>query len=261
MTPPAATPSHRVVILGASNVSRSIGTIVGRARQFCPGELEILIAAGHGRSYGVWSSVLGRSLPGIRDCGLWEALACLPERPTSALVTDIGNDLLYEQPPKQIAGWVESCLVRLTAVGARTVVTELPLLNLVRLSAARFQFFRRLFAPRCRLTQVELSARARQLNELVLQLAANMELSIVAPRREWYGLDPIHIQYRRARRAWGEVLAPWRHDAPDVALPRSLSVALYLRSLLPAERRLGGRLQCRAQPVGKLADGTTIALY
>ena len=262
MDQPASPTRDRVVILGASNVSRAIGTLVGLTRGLRPGPLEMLIAAGHGRSYGHWSSILGRSLPGIRNCGLWETLDTGPDAPTWALVTDIGNDLLYEQQPEQIAGWVESCLTRLLARRAQVVLTELPLVNLERLSAARFRFFRTLFVPNCRLTQRELANRAGRLNELLLRLANSLEISLVTPRGDWYGLDPIHIRYRHVRRAWSEVLSQWNGASQATARLRiSLREALVLRTRLPAERRVGRITQRRPQPASRRLDGTTIGFY
>ncbi len=90
-----------VVLLGASNLTRGISTVVGMARGIVGEPSEFLIAMGHGRSYGQRSSVLGRSLPGITQCGLWEALRHA-RGPTSALITDIGNDVIYGVPVETI---------------------------------------------------------------------------------------------------------------------------------------------------------------
>lgn len=262
MGQPTSANRERVVILGASNVSRSIETLVGLSRQLHAGPLEILVAAGHGRSYGNWSSILGRSLPAIRQCGLWEPFDRAPDTATWALVTDIGNDLLYEKPPERIAAWVEDCLTRLTSRGARVVMTELPLANLQGLSAARFRFFRTLFVPGCRLSQQELAERAHRLNELLLQLAESLRISVVASRSDWYGLDPIHIRYRHVRRAWSEVLAQWNRASNSARRSRrSLRDAIMLRTRLPAERRLGRITQRHQQPAFRWSDGTTIGFY
>ena len=60
---------------------------------------------------------LWRELPGIVECGLWDALAQRPPAPTVALLTDIGNDLLYDVPVPQIVSWVETCLDRFSPRG------------------------------------------------------------------------------------------------------------------------------------------------
>ena len=66
------TPACRLVLLGASNLTRGISTVVETAQNIHPQPLEILAAAGLGRSYGLDSRVLGRKLPGIIHCELWE---------------------------------------------------------------------------------------------------------------------------------------------------------------------------------------------
>ena len=96
--------ARRVVLLGASNLTKGIGTVVETACRTWGQPLEVHAALGHGRSYGRTTSLLGRQLPGILECGLWPALERTPGVPTAALVTDIGNDLLYGEPVGQIVG-------------------------------------------------------------------------------------------------------------------------------------------------------------
>ncbi len=93
----------RAVLLGASNLTRGISTVVETAQIVCQRPLEILAAAGLGRSYGIDSRVLGRTLPGIVHCGLWNTLSQKRPIPTYALITDIGNDILYSVEVSQIA--------------------------------------------------------------------------------------------------------------------------------------------------------------
>jgi len=164
----------RVVVLGASNVTRSFGTVVSTARSFWNEPLEIVTAHGHGRSYGSdWSRVLARKLPGILHCDLWDHLRTPNSQTlqTLAIVTDIGNDILYEFDVPTIAGWVEQCLDRLADASAQTIVTGLPIENIFGLSEIRYKFFRNLFMPGCSLSLKETADRAIDLNDRVGALA------------------------------------------------------------------------------------------
>src|SRR5262249_38307569 len=105
-----AVPQRRVILLGASNLTRGISTVVETEPCIWGRPLDILAAFGHGRSYGSRRWLLGRELPGIVECGLWQALEKSPPAPTAALITDIGNDVLYEEPVDTIVSWVEWCL-------------------------------------------------------------------------------------------------------------------------------------------------------
>src|SRR5437764_15396038 len=111
-------PLRRVILLGASNLSRSFPTVVATVRQTWSEPVEIMAAMGHGRSYGQDSWFLGRKISGIFPCALWLDLQNRPRLPTAALITDVGNDILYGISTDRLLDWVEHCLVRLAQAGA-----------------------------------------------------------------------------------------------------------------------------------------------
>ena len=264
MAPPVPESSlqRRVVLVGASNVARGIATAVASIRQHLGTRLDILIACGHGRSYGLTSSMLGRSLPGIAECGLWNALRQRPVLPTFALLTDIGNDLLYNVPVPRIAGWVEICLQRLSAINTRIILTELPLANLTTLPLWRFRLLRTLFFPGRNRAFADVVSDAKALNERIQNMAQRYAARLLKPHENWYGFDPIHIEMQQWPQAWRTLTAAWASDgASDTPARGSLADWFYLRWLCPEQRVLFGIHQSAAQPVGKLYDDTRISVY
>jgi hypothetical protein len=254
--------ARRVVLLGASNLTRSIGTVVETARQVWGRPLDVLAAFSHGRSYGLRMGILGHARPGIVECGLWEALGRRPPAATAALLTDVGNDLLYEVPVPQIAAWVENCLDRLTAAGARVVLTPLPLCGLDRLSPARFLLLRTALFPGCRLRYATVVERAYELDERLRALAKGYGARLADHQPGWYGFDPIHIRRRWSARAWLAILSRWSDTAAANGLALgSLRRWMYLRMLAPERHWVFGWERLRAQPAGALADGTQLAFY
>src|SRR5204863_9248616 len=121
---------------------------VATVRQTWSESVEIMAAMGHGRSYGLDSFVFGKKISGIFPCALWQDLQNRRALPTAALVTDIGNDMLYGISPNQMLDWIERFLDRLAESGAATIVTQIPAASIEQLGERRFQFFRRLFFPR-----------------------------------------------------------------------------------------------------------------
>ncbi|MBL8858507.1 MAG: hypothetical protein JNL28_08395 [Planctomycetes bacterium] len=249
----------RFVVLGASNVSRDLRGIVARARGAQTAPVEILTAHGRGRSYGIPSRFLwSRELEGIDTCGLWARLAARTAA-TSALVADLGNDLVYGVAPGQIADWIERVLDRLQAAEARSVVVGLPLAGLMQLGSFRFALARHAFFPGREIDLPRLVDAARTLNERLAAAVRSRGAAWIEPDVRWYGLDPIHFRQAARNSAWDSIFAPLSDTVR--AQPWAHGERALLASARPAARRLFGREQRCAQPCVRFADGTTVSWY
>lgn len=246
------TPARRIILLGASNLVRSFPTVVATVRQTWSDPVEIMVAMGHGRSYGQDSVVLGRKISGIFPCALWQDLQNRPPLPTSALVTDIGNDILYGISPDVIVKWVERCLDRLAEVGASTIVTQLPAESIERLGERRFRFFRRLFFPRSKLTLNGAREQMHEINRRLMAIGESRKIPVISVPAAWYGFDPIHLKRAMKRTAWSAITRAWRDTAEPIAMsPSSWWTAAYLSALAPSERSIFGFSRRAAQPSGR----------
>lgn len=254
-------PTRRLVLLGASNLTWGFPTVVHVAESFWRPPLQIFAAMGHGRSYGASSTVLGRTLPGLLHCGLWDALAQLPVAQTVALLTDVGNDLVYGAPVRQIVDWVDECLERLGHCGQNIVLTGLPLESLSTVPPWRYLLLRSLAYPASRLRLERALRLADELNARLEELARQRGLPLVRLPQSWYGFDPIHLRPGRWAIAWREILAPWSAEPSDGPVTGPWHRALQLYRLRPHSWQVWGIQRRRAQPCRRLPSGTTIALY
>lgn len=245
--------------LGASNLTRGFHAVVAAARHLWGPDIEVLAALGHGRSYGMPSTILARTLPGILQCGLWRQLDRLPSARTRALITDVGNDILYGASVAQILGWLEESIVRLQRHTPDIVLTDLPLASIGRLSTARFLFFRALLVPRCRLSLPQVREAAEALVQGLAALAHRRQVRFFRLRPEWYGLDPIHIRPGLWSSVWREILCGEATAVPSGT--RSLREALQLYFLAPERRRILGVEQVRTQAGVRLRKGGLVWLY
>jgi hypothetical protein len=207
-----------LVLLGASNLTLGFPWVVKLAQGLWGNSIEISAALGYGRSYGRPSRVLGRVLPGILESGLWPQLEVLP-RPLSAIVTDIGNDILYQVPVPQILEWVLECVRRLQHLDAEVTLTDLPWANLVGLGDQRFRFCRSLLVPSCTLSLGEVSRRVRLVSKGLARLAAETGAVLIIPQAEWYGFDPLHIRPKKWKSAWQNILTQGRAKNLSVQMP------------------------------------------
>ncbi|MFY9820520.1 MAG: hypothetical protein WAM82_04010 [Thermoanaerobaculia bacterium] len=245
----------RAILLGASNLRASLPLVVNLLRRRAGGPVEVLAACGHGRSYGAWSRYLGiRHLPGIAGCGLWQALESRPARPTLALLTDAGNDLVYGAEVTEIAGWIRICLDRLARPQTQVVLTRLPLARLQWLRPWEVRLAVALLFPGRRAPWPGLLERARELDERLCQLGREHGALVVEPEASWYGIDPIHLRRSRRREVWERLTGV-------SGLPAAPSIRVRLPLFGAETLRLAGRTRRTRQPAVRLADGTTVALY
>lgn len=244
------------MLLGASNLTFGLRAAADAARAKLGGPVDVLAACGKGRSYALRSCFVVRTLPGIDSCGLWRALEAAGERPTFAVVTDLGNDLAFGASAEQVAGWLDGVLARLAGHGARTVLTGLPLASLRRIGPIEFTFWKHLFFPTRRVDRARLLEQAPELDARVAELARRYGLPKVDPEPDWYGLDPIHVRRGRRAEAWSAFVARWSDAPPNGAAPAKLRGSLWYEQV-----RLFGLETGRAQPCAALADGTTFSLY
>jgi len=252
----------RLVALGASNLTRGLAAVVAAEREAWGTELEVLAALGLGRSYGAESRVLVRTLPSILDCGLWAELGRRPRRPTRALVTDVGNDIPHGRPARTIVAWVEECIERLHAAGADEIVmTDLPMAGLRRLPPLAYRLFRTLYFPGSRLPLPRAAAEAEAVSAGLALIARRHGVTLVQPRPEWYGFDPIHIRRRTRRDAWSEILGRPAARPGPLRVRLAEAVECCRLQLRPERQRWLGMPQVTPQEGRRLRRGGRIDLY
>lgn len=245
----------RVVAIGASNLTRGFQTVVSSARTAWGPDVEVVAALGHGRSYGATSAFLVRRLPGILDSGLWRRLDSAPRVSTRALVTDVGNDIIYGFPAARILAWVDDAVARLSAVTDDIVLTGLPMDSIRRLSPRLFLAARTVLAPSCRLPQTVVTQVAEEVHAGLERLAAARGVRFVALQPSWYGLDPIHIRPALWAHAWQEILGA------SCGPGSSRLEALRLYAMRPERQWLCGIEQRADQRGVRLTRGGRVWLY
>ena len=236
-------------------------TQVQTARHAWGQPLDVLAAIGHGRSYGLNTNVLGRGLPGIVHSGLWSELESRPHLPTAALVTDIGNDVIYGCSLGPILKWLEACLDRLAARTDRLVITRLPIDTISTFPAWKIRLLVSLFFPNSRFKQTDALSQARELDQRLPEYANRYGAYVVQPEAAWYTWDPIHIARCHRPKAWQAFMSWWSNGQPPAQATHSVRRWLALRRARPLEWTYFGVERRCIQPCVKLTDGTTISLF
>jgi len=252
-----------VVAIGASNLSRGLPRLVAAVRRRTSGA-DLFAVAGHGRSYGVASRVAWRRLPAVLRCGLWRAVERLDpagSRPLQAVITDIGNDLLYGFSVEQTAAWVRECVTRLADRGGSVAITALPLESVARAGPVRDRLLRTVFVPGCPLSLAELQSAARRLDDAVRAIAADCSATVIEQPGHWYGFDSIHIRRHRFADFWETACTAWGLPEPIVSPRVTLADWAGIGRRAAEVRSLAGIIRFTPQPVLRWPDGSTLSLY
>ena len=254
---------NRFVLLGASNLTVSLRLVIQLLQRRIGGPSDVLVAAGHGRSYGEFSQVMFRELPGITSSGLWKRLELASVRPTYALLTDIGNDIPYGYTPEQILGWVSWCVSRLQRQSVHIVMTNVPIASIKSISEWRYKMLRSVLFPRCQLSRREVVERASVVHHGLVEMAASKHFELLEPSSDWFGADAIHVHYWKRKAFYQRITEQFSSSNGTQCLDIGNEPWFSMWKQRPrfAYKKVLGRERRNQQPSGQLADGTIISMY
>ena len=250
MAPVELTGSRRaVVVLGASNVSRGLPRLAATARVRAAGPLDLFVAAGHGRGYGVSTRVWQRRLPSILASGLWRALDRERAEEPLAVITDVGNELLYGLGVSAVASAVREAAERLADRGARLAIMGLPIAGIGRVGHVQYRLLRTLYVPGCLLSLAEIKDASRWLDDELQAIAADTRGAFLEQPGDWYGLDAIHVKRSHLDALWHRVCDAWTLPAATTRPRATLADWAALGSRAAEVRSHGRVMRFTRQPV------------
>lgn len=260
--------SRVVVILGASNVTLGWSEAVRQLSARSSGSIQLFTAHGMGRSYlKAESGFMVWKMPGILHSGLWHALPSGPSSEAApwALVTDVGNDLVFGSSADEVAEGARHAIDRLRRWDERIqVVLSRPPVDAVRsLGPARFRFVRSVLFPRSSLNLQRAVAEVESLDEQLVQIGEQTGARIFRPDPDWYGFDPIHVQRPFRSQAFGQMMELWPEATPaniHPAEPASRGSRRRIRRPEPERYVAFGKERQRRQP-SLVADRLSVFAY
>ncbi|MBI4446010.1 MAG: hypothetical protein HY645_08865 [Acidobacteria bacterium] len=262
------TPPVIFVIAGASNVTWSLWTFLEHALGWLEGKhVHFHVAHGPGRSYGMHAGFPGMSFPGICRSSLTETVAREAREAGSvdcfALLTDIGNDLVYGVPVETVLAWVEAVVKPLRDVGAKVALTQLTADRVRMLPAWKYQLVRRVIYPFHPVAQQGVCEGAERLEAGLIQLAERTGSQLLATNPHWYGLDCVHLkrsQRRQAAREWIGALIGGEQSGVLKKIHLKRVRGLW-RRCVPCEYRLLGRSVQRRNKVIQICPAARLFCY
>ena len=210
--PASVHPLHRetpvlLILLGASNLSRGCFAFA-RHMKTClhPRKLEVLIASGPGRAYYASGGLLNVSYPPICTSDIFEVAQNKSESGCQvvALVTDIGNDIMYGVSAEQVIETVQQVFDKLQSLNAEIFYTTLPVAFEKGIHPIWFYILRSVLLPFSRVSYSEATAGIMEVNRY-LKESAGSNCHLISDMDRYLGFDEIHYGWLRAHSAWSHV--------------------------------------------------------
>ncbi len=193
--------------MGASNLARGYRALAGSlGRRLAPHPVSCYAALGPGRGYvapgGLWNIVY----PPISECGLVDALRhrVMPGSRLVALLSDIGNDIMYDVPAGDILASVEKIIDDISCLDGSVVVTPIPLDIRHDVSEKVFHILRKAFYPRSQVTYDQAERAVIEINQRLFSLRSP-RVRVIEGMEAFRGFDKIHYAVLKNSEAWSRV--------------------------------------------------------
>lgn len=194
----------QILLYGASNLWLSRRAALTEVRRRFNGMLEVGLAHGPGRSYGLRAgNPLFRYEPlGEVDFGLAPGSATRKV----AFITDIGNDIAYSQRPADVVNWVKSLVLRLEKENYEIVVGGIPASSLSRLHPRLFNTLAKLYYPDGVVDKEQVTRDLEEVEIGVRELCHDREHHFIPVNAEWYAVDRFHLRPSTRMPYWQTLL-------------------------------------------------------
>ncbi len=200
-------PPVLLVLLGASNLSRGCFALA-RHMKAClhPRKVDVVIACGPGRAYCTSGGLLNVVYPPIHSSDIFETAHKKSESGyhVVALVTDVGNDIMYDVPPEQVIETIQQIFTRLQSMNAEIFYTTLPAIFEKGVHPFIFYMLRSLLFPHSRVSYNEATAGIIKVNQFLREFASR-HCHLIPDMDRYLGFDEIHYGWLRAHHAWSHV--------------------------------------------------------
>lgn len=196
-----------LVLLGASNLSRGCFAFTRHIKTcLYPRKVEVLIASGPGRAYYASGGLLNISYPPICVSDIFEVARRKSETgyQVVALVTDIGNDIMYGVSAEQVIETVQQVFSRLQSMNAAIFYTTLPVVFEKGVHPLWFYILRSILLPFSRVSYDEAVAGIIEVNRFLKESGGKYG-HMVRDMDRYLGFDEIHYGWLRAHSAWSHM--------------------------------------------------------
>ena len=163
-------------------------------------------AMGPGRGYVSRGGILNAIYSPILNCGIFEAVRKKrrENHQVVALITDIGNDIMYDVSPEKIIGGLQALFNALDEFEAKIFITPIPVDLENDISEFHFQMIRQVYFPKSSVKYFQASNNIKAINKFILQ-SSNQKMTVINDMKPFCGIDKIHYSIFKSQSAWSHI--------------------------------------------------------
>ena len=195
------------IFLGASNLARSFhGLKYCIERCIFPRPASFVHAMGPGRGYLSNGGILNAVYSPILNCGILEAVRNKKTKDQSvvALITDIGNDIMYGVSSEKIINGLQYLLNALGEFKTNIFITSIPVDLENDISELHFHIIRQIYFPKSPVKYSQASNNIKAINKFILQ-SSSKEITVINDMKQFCGIDKIHYSILKSQSAWSHI--------------------------------------------------------
>ena len=220
------------IFLGASNLARSFyGLKCCITRCVFPRPVSFIHAMGPGRGYIRQGGICNAVYPPILNCNILKAAHKKRKNNQQivALITDIGNDIMYGVSTEEIIGGLKSLFRDLSELEANIFITSIPIDLKKDVGEFYFRILRQVFFRNSLVEYHQASEAVQMVNKFILQ---SLKKNIIAINgmKQFCGIDKIHYSLFKSRSAWSHIAGNLT-DTLNINAPPKLNVSELVLSL------------------------------
>ena len=196
------------IFLGASNLARSFhGLKYCIERCIFPRPASFVHAMGPGRGYVSRGGILNAVYSPILNCGILEAVRNkkIKDQSVVALITDIGNDIMYGVSSEKIINGLQYLLNALGEFKTNIFITSIPVDLENDISELHFHIIRQIYFPKSPVKYSQASNNIKAINKFILQ-SSNKKITVINDMKQFCGIDKIHYSILKSQSAWSHVV-------------------------------------------------------
>jgi hypothetical protein len=225
-------PKFHFILLGASNLARARFGLNQYLEKSFPNLISTSIASGPGRAYSVSAGIFGINYSPLKASPIFNLgrEESSNYRQTIALISDIGNDIMYGVPVQKLIQDLENSILNLSGFCSHVFILPIPSKKIESLNHWQINILKRILFPKCTLSPEKIISSIQIVNQFLSELNTP-KLTLLKAMDDCIGWDRAHYDLSKMHIAWTKIVDQITQEL-SIKPNRNINQALMFRSFI-----------------------------